>query len=104
MSNSSPPPASVEEVRNYLAAELERAQTLLLPDQWQAILIGVGDQGAIAAFPCRLALPFHYPASIEELDQRPTNHFVFVKKPLWSLRRHVVREFAEQYERFAALD
>ena len=104
MSNSSQPTESVEEVRSYLTAELEQARTQLSPDQWQAILVGVGDQGEIAAFPCCLALPFHYPASIEELDQRPTNHFGFVKKPLWSLRTHLIREFAEQYEVFAALD
>jgi len=105
MSNSSPPSASVEEVRSYLAAELERARTQLSRDQWQALLVGVSDQGEIAVCPCRLLLPFHYPASNEELELRPTAHFTIAKKPSWSVRKHVIREFADQYEIVsAALD
>jgi|GEM_PF-4433203 len=48
MNDSSPPSASAGEVRGYLAAEIERARTQLAQDQWQALLVGVGDQGAIA--------------------------------------------------------
>jgi hypothetical protein len=103
MSNSSPPSASAKEVRGYLAAELERARTLLAPDQWQALLVGVSDQGEVAAYPCRLVLPFHYPATIEELEDYGPDHFTFPESS-WELRWQEIPEFAEQYKIFAALD
>src|SRR5690606_33514619 len=103
MSKSSAHLASIKEVRNYLTAEIERARTQLSPDQWQALLVGVSDQGEIGAFPCRLVLPFHYPASIAELDDYGPDHFTFPEKS-WELRWREIPEFAEQYEVFAALD
>jgi hypothetical protein len=103
MSNSSPPSTSVQEVRGYLAAELERARTQLAPDVWQGLLVGVSDQGEIAAYPCRLVLPFHYPTTIEELDDFGPDHFTFPETS-WKLRWQQIPEFAEQYEVFAALD
>ena len=103
MSKSSAQPTSVKEVRDYLAAEIERARTQLAPDQWQALLVGVSDQGEIGAYPCRLALPFHYPATIAELDDRGRDHFSFPEDS-WKLRWVAIPEFAEQYEIFAALD
>ena len=103
MNDSSPPSASAGEVRGYLAAEIERARTQLAQDQWQALLVGVGDQGEIAAYPCRLVLPFHYPATIEELDVYGPDHFTFPKDS-WELRWQEIPEFAEQDEVFAALE
>lgn len=103
MSNSSPPAGSTKEVRGYLAAELDRARTQLAPDQWQALLVGVSDQGDIAAYPCRLVLPFHYPTVIEELDDYGPDHFTFPECS-WELRWQEIPEFVEQYEVFAALD
>ena len=103
MSNSPLQSASVKEVCGYLAAEIERARTQLSHDQWQAILVGVSDQGEIAAYPCRLVLPFHYPANIEELDDDRPDHFSFPKSS-WELRWQAIPEFAEQYELFATLD
>jgi hypothetical protein len=103
MSDSSTPSASAKEVCGYLVAELERARTQLSPDQWQALLVGVSDRGEIAAYPCRLVLPFHYPATIEELDDYGPDHFSFPESS-WQLRWQAILEFAEQYEAFAALD
>lgn len=103
MSDQSPSSASVQEVRDYLVAELERFRTQLSPDQWQAILVGVSDEGEIAAFPCRLVLPFHYPATIKELDDLGPDHFEFPDSSV-KLRRQKIPEFAEQYKLFAALD
>jgi hypothetical protein len=103
MSKSSEHLASIKEVCDYLNAEIERARTQLSPDQWQALLVGVSDQGEIGAFPCRLVLPFHYPASIAELDDYGPDHFTFPEKS-WELRWREIPEFAEQYEVFAALD
>ncbi len=103
MNDSSPPSASAGEVRRHLAAELERARTQLAQDQWQALLVGVRDQGEVAAYPCRLVLPFHYPATIEELDAYGPDHFTFPESS-WELRWQEIPEFAEQYEIFAALE
>jgi len=103
MSNSSAQSASLAEVRDYLAAEIQRACTQLQPDQWQALLVGVSDQGEIAAYPCRLVLPFHYPATIAELDDYGPDHFSFPEDS-WKLRWQAIPEFANQYEIFAALD
>ena len=93
----------MKEVRDFLASELDRARTQLAPDQWQALLVGVSDQGEIAAHPCRLVLPFHYPATIEELDDYGPDHFTFPESS-WELRWQEIPEFAEQYRIFAALD
>ncbi len=103
MSQSSSQPASLKEVRDYVAAEIERARTQLSPDEWQALLIGVSDQGEIAAYPCLLVLPFHYPATIGELDDYGPDHFGFPEAS-WELRWQEIPEFAKQYEIFAALD
>ncbi len=103
MNDSSPPSASVIAVRRHLAAELERARTQLAQDQWQALLVGVGDQGEIAAYPCRLVLPFHYPATIEELDAYGPDHFTFPQSS-WELRWQEIPEFVEQHEVYAALE
>lgn len=94
---------SVRTIHNYLAEEIQRARKQLSPDQWQTILVGVSDEGAIAAYPCRLILPFHYPATIEELDESEQAHFSFPDSS-WELRRQVIPEFAEQYELFAAME
>jgi hypothetical protein len=104
MSKSSAQNGSVTEVREYLSAEIHRAREQLSPDHWQALLVGVSDQGEVAAYPCRLVLPFFYPATIAELDARRTSHFTLVRKPAWDLQKHIIREFAEQYKIFAALD
>ena len=40
---------SVNLVREYLRAEILRAHEQLSSDQWQAILVGVSDQGEIVA-------------------------------------------------------
>jgi hypothetical protein len=101
LSNSSP--ASAEEVRDYLIAELERFRTHLSPDQWQALLVRVSDEGEIAAFPCHLVLPFHYPASIEELDEFEREHFQFPDTSL-KLRRQRISEFAAQYQHLSELE
>src|SRR4051794_23868378 len=103
MSKSSAEHASVKEVRDYLAAEIELARTQLPPKQWQAFLVGVSDQGEIAACPCGLVLPFHYPATIAELDDYPRDHFSF-PEGAWGSRRRPIPEFAQQYEIFSALD
>lgn len=103
MSSSTPSPASVQEVRGYLAAEIERARAQLTSDKWQALLVGVSDQGEIAAYPCRLVLPFYYPASIQELDDYGPDHFRFPESE-WELRWQAIPEFAQQYEVFSALD
>lgn len=103
MSKSSAQSASVTQVRNYLSAEIQRARTQLSTDQWQALLVGVSDQGEIAAYPCRLVVPFHYPATIAELDGHGPDHFTFPGRS-WELRWQVIPEFVEQYEVFAALD
>ena len=101
--SSSVPSASPREVREYLSAEIQRARTGLSRDAWQTLLVGVSDQGEIAAYPCQLILPFHYPANIEELDDRGQDHFRFPKRS-WKLRWQAIPEFAQQYEVFTALD
>jgi hypothetical protein len=102
---STPPanPVSVKEVREFVAAELQRARAHLSSDLWQAVLVGVSDQGELAVYPCRLLLPFHYPATIEELDDYGADHFSFPESA-WKLQWHVISEFAEHYEVFEALD
>ena len=103
MSHSPAQSESVKEVHDYLAEEIHRAQKQLSPDQWQAFLVGVSDEGEIAAYPCRLVLPFHYPATVEELDDYGPDHFTFPESS-WELRWQQIREFAEQYEAFATLE
>ncbi|HLH53629.1 MAG TPA: hypothetical protein VKY92_08435 [Verrucomicrobiae bacterium] len=103
MSKSPAEQASVEEVRNYLAAEIELARTQLKVAQWRTFLVGVSDQGEIAASPCSLVLPFQYPATIAELDDYPRDHFSFPEGD-WGSRRRAIPEFAEQHEIFSALD
>lgn len=103
MSKSSAKHASVKEVRDYLAAEIDLAHTQLPPEQRQALLVGVSDQGEIAACPCGLVLPFHYPATIAELDDSPRDHFSF-PEGTWGSRRRAIPEFVHQYEIFSALD
>lgn len=94
MSNSASPD-SVQEVRNYLAAELDRFRTELSPDQWQTLFVGLSDDGDIIARPCRLVLPFHYPATIAELDELGPDHFEF---PAISGNRQKIPEFGKQYD------
>lgn len=94
---------SVKVVYEYLRAEIERAEKELSSDQWQAILVGAGDEGEIVAYPCRLILPFHYPASVDELDDCGSDHFSFPEDS-WNLRWQPIREFVEQYELFAAIE
>jgi len=103
MGKSSTQSASVTQVRDYVSAEIKRARIYLSSDQWQALLVGVSDQGEIAAYPCRLVLPFHYPATIAELDDYGPDHFSFPQDS-WKLRWQAIPEFAEQYQVFAALD
>lgn len=103
MSDSSSPQASIQEVRTHLAAELVRARTHLSPNLWEALIIGVSDQGTIAIYPCLWVLPFHYPASIQELDDYGPSHFKFPETE-WTLRWQEIPEFAEQYEVFMALE
>src|SRR6266705_2782618 len=88
---------SVKAVQAYINAEVHRAQKQLSPDQWQAILVGASDQGEIAAYPCRLVLPFHYPATLDELDEYGPEHFSFPKSS-WDLLRQPIHEFCEQYK------
>jgi hypothetical protein len=102
MNDPSPLSTSVKEVRNYLTAELERARTQLSPGEWQALLVGVSDQGELTSYPCRLLLPFHYPSTIAELDDYGLDHFSFPES-LWKLHWHRIPEFAEQYQLFAGL-
>lgn len=94
---------AASEVREFLSSEIGRAQTQLSSDEWKALLVGVSDQGEIAAYPCRLILPFHYPATLEELDDRGPDHFSFPESS-WKLRRKKIPEFVQQYDEFAALD
>jgi hypothetical protein len=94
---------SVEAVREYFSAEIGRAQQELTREQWQAILAGVNDLGDVAVYPCRLILPFHYPATIAELDENGPDHFAFPEVS-WNLRWQSIREFAEQYEKFSAIE
>jgi hypothetical protein len=96
-------PNSINEVRDYVAAEIERARKTLPPSQWQALLIGMSDDGELNATPCGFVLPFHYPATIEELDENNPDHFSLPQSP-WKEHRKRIIEFAEQYEMFAALD
>jgi hypothetical protein len=103
MSKSSAESASVTQVRDFLSAEIQRARTQLSPDQWPTLLVGVSDQGEIAAYPCHLVLPFYYPASIQELDDYGPDHFRFPESE-WELRWQTIPEFEEQYEICAALD
>src|SRR5262245_47169283 len=103
MSNPPAEPASVKEVRDFVAAEIQRARTHLVPDLWQAVLVGISDQGEIAAYPCSLVLPFHYPVTIDELDDDGPDHFSFPESS-WELHWQMIPEFAEQYDVFAALD
>jgi hypothetical protein len=103
MSQSPNPSDSVKTVHDYLVNEIQRARMELSPDQWQAILVGVSDGGEIAARPCLLVLPFHYPGTLNELDAPGRHHFNFPKKS-WKLRHHAIPEFVEQSEVLAALD
>jgi len=103
MSHSHTQSESAKVVHDYLAEEIRRAQKQLSPDQRQAFLVGVSDQGEIATYPCGLVLPFYYPSSIEELDDYGPDHFTFPEGS-WELRWLPIREFAEQYEFFAALE
>jgi hypothetical protein len=102
LSNSASPD-SVREIRDFLAAELERFRAHISSDQWQTLLVGVSDQGEIKAFPCRLVLPFHYPATVAELDALGPDHFEFPDSPL-KLDRRKIPEFAEQYAVFTAMN
>lgn len=103
MSKPSAEHASVNEVRDYVAAELGLARTQLPPEQRRTPLIGVSDIGEIAACPCRLVIPFHYPATIAELDDYPTDHFSFPEGD-WGSRWRAIPEFVHQYEIFSGLD
>src|SRR5687767_5284119 len=94
---------SVKAVHEYLRAEIRRAQEQLTSDQWEAIMVGMSDQGVIISSPCRLVLPFHYHASIEELNHRGPPHFNFPKSP-WKHCRQDIPEFAEQYQVVSALE
>lgn len=55
----------------------------------------MSDDGEIIAFPCRLVLPFHYPATIAELDASGPDHFEFPDTSL-KLNRQKIAEFVEQ--------
>jgi hypothetical protein len=103
VSDVSPSSASVKDARDFLGAELDRFRSELSPDQWHTLLVGVGDEGDIMVFPCRLVLPFHYPATIAELDEVGPDHFEFPDSSL-IMQRHRIPEFAEQYSVFAGLE
>jgi hypothetical protein len=94
---------SVKEVHNFVIAEIERARTQLSADQWQTILIGASDDGEIAAYPCRLVLPFHYPATVDQLDDHEPEHFSFPQSS-WKLRWQGIPEFVEQYKVYNSLE
>jgi len=101
--NNSSSSNSVKEIRDFLNLELERFREGLSPDQWQTLLVGVSDEGEIMAFPCRLVLPFHYPATITELDDLGPDHFEFPDSSL-KLNRQKIPEFEDQYAVFAAME
>ena len=60
----------------------------LVPELWETLLLGISDQGEIAASPCRLVLPFHYPATIEGLDDDEQDHFSFPESA-WELHCNI---------------
>jgi hypothetical protein len=70
-----------------LKHEILRAIKSLNGKGYDTMLIGVADQGPLTVSPCRLLLPFHYPATIEELDHAHPSHFEFaadvLKNPNW---------------------
>jgi hypothetical protein len=98
-----PSAASVKEARDFLGADLDRFRSKLSPDQWHTLLVGVSDEGELMAFPCRLVLPFYYPATIAELDGLGPDHFEFPDRS-FKLQAHRMAEFAEQYSVFATLE
>jgi hypothetical protein len=103
MSDSSAQPTSVKEVRDFLVAEVQRARTQLSANEWHALLVGVSDEGEVAAYPCNLLLPFYYPRTVDELDDYGPDHFSFPESS-WKLRWQQISEFAQQYEVYNALD
>jgi hypothetical protein len=58
-----PNPETQRLLADYIKAEIARAKSQLNTSLWDAIMVGVSDQGEVAVSPCRLILPFHYPAS-----------------------------------------
>ncbi|HZR19751.1 MAG TPA: hypothetical protein VFE51_20870, partial [Verrucomicrobiae bacterium] len=84
-------------------AEIQRAQKQLSPEQWSACLVGVGDRGEVAVYPCNLVLPFHYPETVAELDEYGPDHFSFPEDS-WAIQWHAIQEFADQYEQYAAME
>ncbi len=90
-------------IGDYLASELKRAGSQLTPRDWQSLLVGVGDRGEIAAYPCRLILPFHYPSTVDELDEYGPDHFTFPQES-WKLRWQEIPEFAAQYAVWSKID
>jgi len=53
--------------------------------------------------PCRLVLPFHYPATIAELDELGPDHFEFPETSL-KLSRQKIEEFVKQHSLLSDLD
>lgn len=78
---------AVTEVRHFLNSEVTRARRTLKDGKWDTMLVGVSDLGELTLHPCRLLLPFHYPATIGELDDEMPDHFEFaermLKNPNW---------------------
>lgn len=97
MSQSPVKETSAKEIRDYLSDEIRRAQNDLLPSQWQSLLVGLGDAGEVSVHPCLLALPFHYPATIDELDGLDREHFDFPGQP-WEPRWRTIPEFSSLSE------
>jgi len=102
MSASTAKPESVKEVHDFLANEIQRIGKHLSHGEWPTILVGVGDLGEISASPCRLLLPFHYPATVDDLDKRSPDHFDFPQK--WKSPWKKIPEFVEQHEIFSSLE
>ena len=66
--------------------------------QSPAVLVEIsawGDWGKIAASPCGLVLPFHYPATMEELDEPERDHFIPASKS-WKPNWQSIPEFEDQ--------
>lgn len=90
-------------IREQVRDDLKRAKLSLTLEQFEALLIGVSDEGEIAVYPCRFILPFHYPATIEELDEYGPDHFQFPQEQ-WELKWKEIPEFAQQYDHWFSID
>lgn len=62
-------------VREYLSNEIQRAESLLSTNQFNALMVGVGEDHQITVFPCTVPASFHYPTSLEELETTTQLHF-----------------------------